>query len=511
MKQAGEGDLSRFLKSNSADELGLALRSFNSLVEKLKRLVLTIENEGENLDDVGLELSGCMAETAGAIEEISAAIETIKERTGIQTASVRGTNAAMEQITADIADLTAQVEVQSESVAQSSSAIEQMLANIDSVARICQANTENVERLTEASGVGRSGLEEVAADIGEIARESAGLLEINGVIQTISSKTNLLSMNAAIEAAHAGEAGKGFAVVAGEIRNLAENAAAQSKTIGTVLKQITDSIGKIQAASASVLEKFEAIDSGVKTVLQQEENIRNAMEEQTAGSRQILEAVEKLNEITRAVKAGTADMQKESADVIQEGKKLETAAAEISGGVNEIAARAGRVNSSVERLKTIGGKNRDNIVTLHRAVSGFVVSSKFYRWDDSFESGVALIDSRHKRLFEAVNRLIDACEQGKGQEELARSLLFLSDYTIKHFAEEEELQQKYGYSEYPAHRQLHENFKQTVRDFAAELDTHGPSSALIERLKQEVGGWLVTHVKAVDLKMAAVIRANGAE
>jgi methyl-accepting chemotaxis protein len=510
MERAGEGDLSQPVLLKTGDELGRIGRSFNAVVNKLKRLIITIENEGESLDDVGFELSAHITETAGAIDEIRSSIAAILERTGVQSGSVQGANAAMEQITAYIMELNDQVKVQSESVSQSSAAIEQMLANIDSAARICQANAGNVERLAEASGVGRSGLEKVAADIKEIARESEAMLEINGVIQNIASQTNLLSMNAAIEAAHAGEAGKGFAVVADEIRKLAENAAEQSKTIGTVLKKITDSITLIQKTADGVLEKFGAIDSGVKTVLDQELQIRNATEEQSAGSQQILVALEKLNEITRTVKTGAGDMQEKSRKVIQEGKNLETAAAEISSGVSEIAARAGQVNNSVEHLREIGNKNRDNIDALGKAVSPFVISSKFYRWDDSFVSGIRLIDSRHKRLFEAVNRLIDACEQGKGKEELAKSLIFLSDYTVKHFSEEEALQQKYGYAEYPAHRQLHENFKKTVRDFAAELDSNGPSEELIEKLKKEVGGWLVTHIKAVDLKMTAAIRENGA-
>ncbi|MDR1597212.1 MAG: bacteriohemerythrin, partial [Treponema sp.] len=415
----------------------------------------------------------------------------------------------MGQITANITALNEQVEIQSGSVARSSQAIEKVLANINSAAKICQANAENVKRLAEASEVGRAGLEDVAHDIQGIARESAGLLEINDVIQSIASQTNLLSMNAAIEAAHAGEAGKGFAVVADEIRKLSENSAEQSKTIGTVLKKITDSISLIQKAAEGVLDKFGAIDSRVRIVLDQEEQIRGSMEEQSAGSRQILEDLEQLNEITRRVKAGAGEMRKESRDVIQEGKNLEAAAADISRGVTEIASGIVHVNNSVEHLREIGGKNRSNIETLGKATSQFAISSKYYQWDDSFVTGIKLIDARHMRLFETVNRLLDACEQGKGQEELTKSLAFLTEYTIKHFSEEEALQQKYGYPEYQAHRQIHENFKKTVGEFARELEAKGPSQAMLEQIKTQVGGWLVTHVKVVDTKLGTFLKSAG--
>jgi hemerythrin-like metal-binding protein len=509
MEKNAAGDLSRSAPPGASGELGAIIRSFNAVTDSLRRLVITIETEGESLDDVGFDLSSHMGETAATVAEIGRATESIRERAGLQIASTRGTNAAMEQITANITALNEQVEIQSGSVARSSQAIEKMLANITSVAKICQANAENVSRLAEASGVGRAGLGEVAQDIQGIARESEGLLEINGVIQSIASQTNLLSMNAAIEAAHAGEAGKGFAVVAGEIRKLAENSAEQSKTIKTVLKKITDSISLIQKAAEGVLDKFGAIDSGVKSVLDQEERIRGSMEEQSAGSRQILEDLGQLNEITRRVKTGAGEMQEESRGVIREGKNLEAAAADISRGVTEIASGIVRVNSSVEHLREIGGQNGSNIEALGNAVSQFAISSNYYQWDDSFVTGIKLIDARHIRLFETVNRLLDACEQGKGQEELTKSLAFLTEYTIKHFSEEEALQRKYGYPEYQAHLQIHENFKKTVGEFARELEAKGPSQEMLEQIKTQVGGWLVTHIKLVDTKLGAFLTSAG--
>jgi DNA repair exonuclease SbcCD ATPase subunit len=201
-----------------------------------------------------------------------------------------------------VEQLNSYVERQSAAVSQSSASIEEMISNIRSVTETLAKNADNVKQLKNVSDVGRAGIKEVAADIQEIARESESLLEINSVMQNIASQTNLLSMNAAIEAAHAGNVGKGFAVVADEIRKLAESSSNQSKTIGTVLKQIKASIDKITSSTSNVLNKFEAIESGVKTVEEQENIIYNAMEEQGRGSKQVLQGIAEVNEVTHQVK-----------------------------------------------------------------------------------------------------------------------------------------------------------------------------------------------------------------
>ena len=369
----GDGDFTHSIEVKTNDEVGNMGRNLNLTLDKIKQLIQAVKEEATELSKVGTDLSAHMTETAAAVNEITANIQSIKGRTINQSASVSQTNATMEQITNNITKLNTQVEKQTSSVAQSSAAIEEMLANVQSVTNTLVKNKENVNSLTAASEVGRSSLHDVTQDIQEITHESEGLLEINAVMENIASQTNLLSMNAAIEAAHAGESGKGFAVVAGEIRKLAENSSAQSKTISTVLKKIKESIDKITKSTNNVLEKFEVIDDHIKTVSDQEENIRNAMEEQGQGSKTVLEAVGSLNDITQQVKSESSEMRDGSREVINEGKNLEVITQEISGGMNEMATGADQINIAVHEVNDLATVNHDKVEALMKEVSRFKV------------------------------------------------------------------------------------------------------------------------------------------
>jgi methyl-accepting chemotaxis protein len=248
-----------------------------------------------------------------------------------------------------------------------------MLANIQSVTQTLIRNAENVQELTVASEIGRSSLQVVSQDVQEIVRESEGILEINSVMQNIASQTNLLSMNATIEAAHAGEAGKGFAVVADEIRKLAENSGEQSKTISAVLKKIRGAIDGITRSTNMVLDKFQAIDDRVRIVSDQETNIRNAMEEQGQGSQQILEAVGRLNELTQRVKQGSLEILEGSKEVIHKSKNLENVTLAITGGIKEMVCGTDQINVAVNRVNGISSTNKEYINTLVSEVSKFKV------------------------------------------------------------------------------------------------------------------------------------------
>ncbi|MDR1802168.1 MAG: methyl-accepting chemotaxis protein, partial [Treponema sp.] len=370
----GEGDLTRSVNVKSKDEVGDLAKYFNQTLEKIKNLVIVIKNEAAKLSDIGSDLSSNMTQTAAAINQITANIQSIKTRVINQSASVTQTNATMEQVTVNIDKLNGNVEAQSLNVSQASAAIEEMVANIAAVTDTLVKNATNVKSLQDASEVGRSGLQGVVEDIKEIAHESEGLLKINTVMKDIASQTNLLSMNAAIEAAHAGEAGKGFAVVADEIRKLAESSSEQSKTIGTVLKKIKDSIDNITKSTETVLARFEAIDTNVKVVAEQEGTIRNAMEEQGEGSKQVLSGIVQVTDITRNVKCGSNEMLEGAQEVIKESQNLEKVTQEITSGMNEMASGADQINVAVHQVNEISIKNRQGIEGLMREVSRFKVA-----------------------------------------------------------------------------------------------------------------------------------------
>lgn len=129
-------------------------------------------------------------------------------------------------------------------------------------------------------------------------------------------------------------------------------------------------------------------------------------------------------------------------------------------------------------------------------------------WTADLETGNPTIDGEHKQLIDAINSLLAACSKGQGRAELERTTRFLQDYTAKHFSHEEQLQLASKYPDYQNHKKYHDAFKVTVAEIVTDLQKQGPTLALVGKVNTSIGGWLVSHIKREDAKVAAHIRSG---
>ena len=232
----------------------------------------------------------------------------VKSHMSNQSAGVEEASGAINQIIGNIKGLGSTIEAQSAAVEESSAAVRQMVANIQSVTSILERNEISTNQLQAASEQGQKLVKDAVGLSEQIIAESSGLLEASNVIQNIASQTNLLAMNAAIEAAHAGDLGKGFAVVADEIRNLAEQSNVQGKKITGSLKGLETVIEGVAASIKNLETQFDSIYDLTHVVQQQEEVVMNAMKEQSEGSNQVLLAIKSIDDSTLEVKQGSEEM-----------------------------------------------------------------------------------------------------------------------------------------------------------------------------------------------------------
>jgi methyl-accepting chemotaxis protein len=269
---------------------------------------------------------------------------------------------------------------QTAAVNQTSSAIEQMNANISSVSNILDENNKVMDSLLAASGEGTSGIQKVTEIMKSLVTNSEVLQDASKMIQAIAAQTNLLAMNAAIEAAHAGQYGQGFAVVANEIRKLAENCSSQGKSISKILNELQKEIGNATALTGKSQNEFEKIAALVDQARGQEQIIMDAMNEQITGSTQILQATHQIQEVTREVRAGAGKITESSSLIPKSVSDLQTETAEMSKAINDLMGSIEDVEMITQHFSSDVSAANEIIKEIHKTMK---VSKSFKRIDNA--------------------------------------------------------------------------------------------------------------------------------
>ena len=230
-----------------------------------------------------------------------------------------------------------------------------------------------MDALEQASGLGQTMINETAALSAEIQEKSKSLTDASLIIRNIASQTNLLAMNAAIEAAHAGESGAGFSVVADEIRKLAEESSTQGTKIQEELKAVSDIIRKVSDSAKTVQQQFETIFGLTKTVSEQEHEIAAAMDQQSEGSVTILEAMRQITLITEHVKNGSNEMMEGSRQVSVEMDEIASMTGTVNSNMKAMSEKTELITDSARKANECVEKNVSSIQKLHQAMDKFKI------------------------------------------------------------------------------------------------------------------------------------------
>ena len=364
-------DLKSRISIRSVDELATIAGFINYFCNTLASNMRILKEIQADFTKVGENLQRSARTSASAISQIADSVNTVKEKAEAQGQSVGESSNAMKEVTSGIADMEKMINEQANSVNAASSAIEEMISNIGSASNSINIMADQFTELTALSEQGKDAQIQSRKKIELIAERSAALLEANKVIAVIASQTNLLAMNAAIEAAHAGATGQGFAVVADEIRKLAETSAAQSKNIRQEINLVQQAITEVVIASKDSEGAFSRVSDRIGQTDSIVREVKEAMNEQKAGSSQILATLRTMKDISARVRDGSKEMSAGNQTILGAITHLKDASYEIQRNIDQIASSFKTIEIDAQEVSESAEKTVQNIARIEAVVGQF--------------------------------------------------------------------------------------------------------------------------------------------
>ena len=370
---ANDGNLTSRLNLAMLDDYGKLSGSINVLIKQLSLMFKDLKNDTDVVAETSDTLSDVTNSAQKALSDMIEAFKSIDSDSKSRNELISTADKDVDDLIHDVEVVKKHIMEQSSAIQQNSASITEMSSNIASVAEMTLKAEEVSNALSETSSKGNSAINTAITSIEQIQSMSHEVQDIVKVIQKIASQTNLLSMNAAIEAAHAGAMGQGFAVVADEVRSLASSSAKSAHDIQDRIKEMVERIDGGVEAIAIAGRSFREIEQNVEQTNALVKTISSAMEEQKIGASETLNtttemvtAIQSIKDLTEHESARAASVRKVMKDVVASSE----AAVQL---VNEGVAASQVMSTAIGQVVDSVESNRSAVNSMNDAVKIFKI------------------------------------------------------------------------------------------------------------------------------------------
>jgi len=368
----GKGNLTNFIKTKSRDEISRLALNFNMFLTSIGNIVKNLKNISLKTKGIGQNLTSVALKTTTRTEEISATLSSNKKIIGDLNAEVQNSVTAVEQIVSSINNLIDHIGRQSSAIVESSGSIEEMTSSIKNIRYVILEKKKHSDLLSETAKESVEKMTQSVESVNKIATSANNMFEMIEIINNIAGQTELLAMNAAIEAAHAGSSGKGFAVVAEEIRKLSEQTGLNAKQITLSLRKVVDDIHQANDLNIVSEKSFQNIVTGVNEIAEAMEESYRGMDELFSGSEEVMKALHYLVQTTEKIKEEIQEINQNAESINKNISRVSHISGQTEAGIKEVLNGIIQIAISMSNLLKAGKENENNILSLDKEINQFI-------------------------------------------------------------------------------------------------------------------------------------------